>query len=311
MARVTIPTKYHGSKQRWADDVWEKFGDVDVFVEPFCGSAAVWLNCPYNIPTVFLYDVSGLICNYLRAVKHNPDAVIDHSVHPIVHQDLNARTAWLTEWEKENAEKMNTDPHWYDPQAAGWWWWVQEITIHGHNRQKYRNIPRRSGNPGLRHRLSNGTPMAVREGLRVRLLAVRDKLSMAAIINRSWEFAVRPAGLYLTRAYDKYPTPRAVFLDPPYKSRWQGIYKGQVPQVAHDSYAWAVQNGDNPRLRVAYCCGSDDFECPDGWTTIGPHQYPGCRNENEGEVIYFSPACLGELDYKNNSQRSLFHSPKT
>ena len=85
---LTVAPFYYGSKRRWAAEVWRRFGQVEVYTEPFCGSAAVTLNCPYDLPNVTLYDRSSLICNLLRAVKADPEAVTEHCIRPLVHLDL-------------------------------------------------------------------------------------------------------------------------------------------------------------------------------------------------------------------------------
>ena len=43
---VRAPFPYNGGKHRVAGRVWREFGNVDSYVEPFCGSAACLLARP-------------------------------------------------------------------------------------------------------------------------------------------------------------------------------------------------------------------------------------------------------------------------
>ena len=51
MSVVPAPFPYFGGKSRIAHLVWERFGDVPNYVEPFAGSLAVLLGRPMvNLP---------------------------------------------------------------------------------------------------------------------------------------------------------------------------------------------------------------------------------------------------------------------
>ena len=43
---LRAPFTWHGGKARVTDVVWEHFGDVSNYAEPFCGSAAMLLGAP-------------------------------------------------------------------------------------------------------------------------------------------------------------------------------------------------------------------------------------------------------------------------
>ena len=59
------------------------------------------------------------------------------------------------------------------------------------------------------------------------------------------------------------------------------------------AYAWAVENGNNELLRIAFCCGVGHYPCPDGWQAAKPQLYIANRHSTElGQVIYFSPHCF-------------------
>ena len=103
---ITVIPYYYGSKRGWATEVWQRFGHVPLYVEPFCGSASLALNCPYEIEDIILYDNSGLVCNLLRAVKANPEAVVSHAIAPLVHDDVVATCKWLRKWEEDESWRL-------------------------------------------------------------------------------------------------------------------------------------------------------------------------------------------------------------
>ena len=93
-----------------------------------------------------------------------------------------------------------------------------------------------------------------------------------------------------------------VFLDPPYADtaeRAKNLYRKDCLNVAHDVRAWAIENGDNPQMRIALCGYEGEHVMPDSWTVIEWSAGAGFggqakeRTENgKRERIWFSPHCL-------------------
>ena len=125
------PYPWFGGKSKVASLIWERFGDVANYVEPFFGSGAVLLGRPHwpwqgtRIETV--NDLNAWLVNFWRALQADPDAVTHHADWPVSELDLHARGDWLfyragvAEW----AERMRADPDYYDAKSAGWWVWGQ------------------------------------------------------------------------------------------------------------------------------------------------------------------------------------------
>lgn len=124
MTDLKAPFPWYGGKTRIAEHVWERFGDPDVYVEPFAGSLAVLLARP-TPPGVreVVCDTDGGICNFWRAVTHDPDTVAEHAIYPTIHQDLTARHRHLRDWIVGHSDRLSQDPHYYDAEIAGWWVW--------------------------------------------------------------------------------------------------------------------------------------------------------------------------------------------
>ena len=58
---MKAPFPYFGGKARVSALVWQHLGEVDVYVEPFYGSGAVHLSCPYGArPKEVVNDIDGL-----------------------------------------------------------------------------------------------------------------------------------------------------------------------------------------------------------------------------------------------------------
>jgi hypothetical protein len=99
------------------------FGDVDAYVEPFAGSAAVFLARPHPGRAETLNDSSGYITNVWRALAWSPDAVAQACDWPINEADLFARHVALVQAGPALTERLMTDPRYYDAELAAWWVW--------------------------------------------------------------------------------------------------------------------------------------------------------------------------------------------
>ena len=128
---LTAPFPWYGGKRRWAPRIWERFGKVGVYVEPFAGSLACLLHNERPAPREIVCDLDGGIANFWRAIIHAPAAVAYWSDYPTIHQDLTARHRWLVRWVLENGKRLENDPDYFCPQAAGWWVWGLSLWIGG------------------------------------------------------------------------------------------------------------------------------------------------------------------------------------
>jgi len=120
--RLKAPFPYFGGKSKIVDIVWERFGIVQNYVEPFFGSGAMLLGCPHPGHTETVNDADGLLANFWRATQHAPDEVAAFADWPVNEADLHARHRWLVD-RRSMVEQLMADPEWYDAQSAGWWVW--------------------------------------------------------------------------------------------------------------------------------------------------------------------------------------------
>ena len=102
--------------------VWERFGDVANYVEPFAGSLAVLLGRPHLPQTETVNDIDCYLANFWRALSNAPDDVAEWADWPVNEADLHARHLWLVNRE-DFRERMKVDPDYFDAKIAGWWVW--------------------------------------------------------------------------------------------------------------------------------------------------------------------------------------------
>ncbi len=91
-----------------------------------------------------------------------------------------------------------------------------------------------------------------------------------------------------------------VLLDPPYGAgadRDPGLYAAESLTVAAEVRDWAIENGKNPKLRIALCGYEGEHTMPREWECVawkaaGGYAASAGNTENSArERIWFSPAC--------------------
>ena len=333
VAPLKAPFPYFGGKSRVASLVWERFGDVRNYVEPFFGSGAVLLARPtpfVGIETV--NDADGMLANFWRAVQSDPEAVARWADWPVNENDLHARHAWLVARRESLQARLEGDPDWHDPKIAGWWVWGLSCWIAGHwcsGRGPWRVVdsddgPRlertTGGNAGAgvnrqlphlgsagqgvkRQRPHLGRGRGVkrqRHDLGAYLAAVSERLRRVRVCCGDW-----------SRVCGDTPTVTlgltAVFLDPPYAvsaGRDNGCYSVDSDGLSARVREWAIERGGDPRMRICLAGYEGEHDMPDSWTRVAWKTQGGYGNRGDGrgrsnanrERLWFSPHCLPALD---------------
>lgn len=122
MKTLKAPFPWFGGKSRVAGLVWDHFGNVPNYVEPFAGSLAVLLGRPSEPKTETVNDADCYLANFWRALANDPEAVARFADWPVNEADLESRHLWLVN-QPEFRERMKTDPGYYDVKIAGWRVW--------------------------------------------------------------------------------------------------------------------------------------------------------------------------------------------
>ena len=122
---MIAPFPYFGGKRKVADLVWQRFGMVNNYVEPFAGSLAVLLGRPNYGTIETVNDINGWISNFWRAVRSKPEIVASVCDWPVNEIDLHARFSWLVSRSEGLVKQLRQSPDYFDAEIAGWWVWGQ------------------------------------------------------------------------------------------------------------------------------------------------------------------------------------------
>ena len=306
MNAIKSPYPWFGGKSTVAELVWQRFGAVRNYVEPFFGSGATLLCRPSPVVgTETVNDANGWLCNFWRALQADPEAVANYADWPVSELDLHARGDWLfyrdgvAEW----VEKLRADPDFYDAKSAGWWVWGLCSWIGaGWNRRKNtdtvglrsphlvgrgvnRQLPH-LGNAGqgvnrqLPHLGNAGQgvnrqrPHLTHNGQGIVATAKGESL-LAYLL----QLAERLRGVRVccgdwTRVCGPTPTVKqgvtAVFLDPPYGvDDRDDCYDDQEDRhVSKAVRDWAIEWQADPRMRIALCGYAGEHVMPDSWECV-------------------------------------------
>jgi DNA adenine methylase len=307
---MKAPFPWFGGKSRAASLVWERLGDVSNYVEPFAGSLAVLLARPHEARIETVNDKDAYVANFWRALQAHPDGVALMADWPVNEADLHARHRYLVE-QGEFRERMIADPDYCDVKIAGWWVWGVSQWIGGGWCSRPERLdarrPHLSSSMGVNHVGAN------RDGLYKRpvlnrgargvvniqrtndaaplvewMRELRERLRRVRVCCGDWSRVVTPSctwnmgGGQLT----------GVFLDPPYSHdlRDNRLYSVES-DVADECRAWALENGDNDKLRIVLCGLKNEHKMPTGWKS-STWNAPRGMGKVRDEVIWFSPHCL-------------------
>lgn len=295
--KVKAPYPFFGGKSKVAPIIWKGLGEVTNYVEPFAGSLAILLANPHPAKIETINDIDCFISNFWRAVSKEPEKVAEFAEYPVHEVDLHARHRWLiSQATDEFRLKMNTDPDYYDLKIAGWWVWGIGASIPGNWLQTR----------GLNAMPSLSSAGGGIHGLRQEVLDWFNKLQARTkrvrVCCGDWSKVVTPAVTYKNKGL----VPKditGVFLDPPYdlKERVKKIYH-QDKDIFSEVCRWAIDNGNNPRMRIVLCGYDGDHGIPDTWQSYSWQTNGGMANQALGdsvgksnkseERIWFSPHCL-------------------
>ena len=307
-----------------AQEVWEAFGDVRNYVEPFFGSGAVLLLRPQPFSgSESVNDKDGFLANFWRAIQSDPEATANFADWPVNENDLHARHIWLVPQRETLTARLEGDPNFFDPKIAGWWvWgicsWIGAGWCSGNGPWSIeegqltdaRKLPH-LGDAGMG--VKRARPhLGAGKGVNRQLPHLGDAGRGDAILSTFTELAERLRNVRVccgdwTRVMGDSVTIKqgitGVFLDPPYADtagRQKDLYSVDSSTVAHDVRKWAIANGDNPLLRIALCGYQGEHELPEGWTCMewkarGGYSSLGHNRGRENaskERIWFSPHCI-------------------
>jgi hypothetical protein len=321
---LRAPFPWYGGKSMAAPLIWRALGNVPNYVEPFAGSLAALLARPGGAGKVeTANDKDGLIANFWRATRDNPDDVARWADSPVNEADLHARHLWLVKQAPALFEKLVADPEYFDAKIAGWWvWgictWIGGGWCHEHGARRpmlnnanghgllavQRQIPA-IGQPGSglhaptteqkRPRNARGATGLIdihggMPGAVAWLNALAQRLRNVRVCCGDWSRVVGRSSLGIDTAHGMSPC--GLLFDPPYdqKRRRKKIYAEDKP-VAEEVREWCIENGDNDQLRIVLCGLEGEHEMPSSWRCVAwaPDSTSPAR---AAERVWLSPHCL-------------------
>ena len=296
---LKAPFPWFGGKSRVAHLVWDRFGNVPNYSEPFAGSLAVLLGRPHAPATETVNDLDCYLANFWRAIRANPSTTAAWADWPVNEADLLARHQWLVD-QTAFRERIKADPDYYDCRIAGWWVWGLCSWIgsgwcvqrgHGHQPEQLPHLgdAGRGINRKLPHLGDAGRGEQIAEYFGVLSARLRD----VRVACGEWD---RVLGDSVTIKHGI----TGVFLDPPYSANEHDVTYSADTDVAGAVRKWAIANGDNPLLRIVLCGYEGEHAMPESWECVAWKSRGGYGSQadargraNAGrERIWFSPHCL-------------------
>lgn len=287
--------QWFGGKRRVADQVWQRLGTVQRYIEPFTGSAAVFLARSNPQGREVLNDLDGYLVNFWRAVQADASGVAAQLRMPVAELDLIARKKVFVEQSESLVQRLQDDPRDYDLTLAAWWYFGHCASV-GNRWLRAREIPTRFL-PAMDTRTISDRCLD--------LLSVQRRLVDVFLLCGDWKRTVRSDKVLYNSA-----SAIGIFFDPPYSAdREQGIYAHDSQTVATEVREWCLEHGEDRRLRIVLAGydGEHNLLEQNGWSRIswvatGGHGNRG-KEQNENrfkETLWCSPHCIG------SRQSSLF-----
>jgi hypothetical protein len=167
----------------------------------------------------------------------------------------------------------------------------------GGDRGVNRQLPRLSGDLGVNRQLphlSGDLGVNRKPAMLVWFEALQVRLRRVRVCSGDWLRVCQ-------ESVTTYNGLTGVFLDPPYDSERADVYACETRAVSADVRAWAIENGDNPLLRIALCGYDTEHPMPATWACVawksaGGYGAQGVaggqgRINKHRERIWFSPHC--------------------
>ena len=264
---------YPGGKHNASALVWAALAGCQSYIEPMCGSAAVFLDRPQKLRFESINDSSGLVINFWRAVQFAPRDVYAWTQRPRSEVELVACARWLLSLNL--APQLKANPVFFDPIAAGVWAWYLSTAISVNVNPNEKQQPRmiRQGIHG--------------ERLREVLPAVLDELSFklqdVRILCGDWKACLGPANQRETWNTD----PIGVFLDPPYKGF--ELYDEGAVGISAEVAAWCLVRGTDPAWHIVLAGYANEHNLS-GWRQV-EWKTRGRVSGKHQEVLWLSPHC--------------------
>lgn len=250
-----------GNKKRAAEMLWDYYGNINTFVDPFCGSAALIFERPSRLEgiSMVINDMDYMLVNTLRALKWDYEKLCEEFDEYVAEANMDSCRIVLERLDYDEFRKMIlSSVKNYSLPVAYAWLYLNNSSIHPIKMRGTRKSPIKSFTDNMK---------IVKGG---------QKLKRAVILSGDWERALSKAYLYI---YKTNKERAGILLDPPYMNS-ESDYRVISKDIALQAYIWATENFSE-RIRIAYCCYDEDFPLPEGWKK---YTWQGKTYSKEGET---------------------------
>lgn len=288
---LTSPFPYFGGKSKITGEVWDRFGEVRNYVEPFCGSCSMLLARPNPKGIEVVNDINGLLVNVWRAIKYDPDEVFRYADSPSSTIDLKAKHNYVYREKSDLVDRMESDPDHFDPKVAGYWLYAQSTLVGGRGIFQEEIGRRKPSNSAGGSGIHSKSLSPVDETLRL----LSERLRSVKIFCGDWSDCLTKSYTYQDSTA---PRTTAVFLDPPYVSEdyYEENYE-HSNEVFWDVVEWCEEHEEEDFFRIALCgyTGhgvSDRLSDWERWVWDRQCGYAEGQRDRQ-ECVWFSPTCRG------------------
>jgi hypothetical protein len=283
------PFPWFGGKRKPAPLVWDRFGNVVNYIEPFFGSGAVLLGRPHAPTIETVNDIDCLLVNFWRATQYAPEEVARHADWPVHETEMHA---WHVELVKQKAAvraSLEADPRWFDAELAGKWVyglcaWIGSGWCTGKESRQVLGLSPSGGASGINALSMRKPKLSSSDGVHSQGMRLSRQVpdlgggfgAGRGVLNRNQtthlyevfqqlrarlkhvRVTCGPADRILTPAVTWRHGTTGVFLDPPYPAdagSTGGIYTTTSEERAafDGAFRYCIENGADKRLRIALC----------------------------------------------------------
>ena len=298
---------YFGNKAMISGLVWDLFGPMDAYVEPFVGCGSVLLSSPYPHRYEAINDSCCHLPNVFRSVKYHPEEVIDAACYARTELDLHMRHDYLISQRQTLHDLLMTDVKACDPELAGWWiwginlwvgagWCGDSVILSRGKVSAQKPTHRNQGILTLARKPANRNRGILTKGDRRQIItdmitAVTNRLIDVNILYGDFERVLTPS-------YTSDFGTTAVFLDPPYKcytDKSDTIYTNDHNDTWTRARDWFMAHRNDPNYHIILCGQNNDWpDHPDDvrvHTWVGAHGMTKAKTERKQEKLYISKYC--------------------
>ena len=106
-----------GNKHQVTDLIWQRFGSVNAYIEPFAYTASVALAnpAPSRLKHEIINDHNGFVTNFWRSIKYSYNETAFYSDMPLSTLDFVASERRLLHDYPDLVDKLREDIHYHDP----------------------------------------------------------------------------------------------------------------------------------------------------------------------------------------------------